>query len=199
MKKTVPIARSDIHVHLSQDHVEALFGTGYKLTKLRDLTLPGQFCCNEQLTVTGPKGSISNVYVVGPARRQTQVEISITNDITLGINAPLRNSGDLSNTPGCILEGPDGKISLDSGVIAALRHIHMDTATAEEYGIRDAQIVKVKIPGPRMLVFENVVVRVGDDQALEMHVDFDEGHAAGISDFQEVEIVTDKGQKSYGK
>ncbi|MBN2049058.1 MAG: phosphate propanoyltransferase [Spirochaetales bacterium] len=189
MKRFVPIARSDIHVHLQRDHVEALFGRGYRLTNLRDLTIPGQFCCNEQVTVVGPAGSIEGVYVVGPPRSQTQVEISFTNGLTLGIAPPLRYSGDLDHTPGCTLIGPAGSVTLSQGVIAARRHIHMHTSEAQAYGITDGQLVKVLIPGDRALIFNDVKVLVGDNQALEMHVDFDEGHAAGIEDFQEVEIL----------
>lgn len=189
MKMTVPIARSDIHVHLSAEHVEALFGQGYALTKLRDLTQPGQYCANEQVTVSGPAGSIDHVYVVGPARSVTQVEISITNGLTLGIEPPIRASGNLEDTPGCSLIGPAGRVELTSGVIAARRHIHMHTDDARRYGLTDGQVVRVAVGGERALVFQNVVVRVGDSHALEMHVDFDEGHAAAISDFQEAEII----------
>jgi len=189
MKMTVPIARSDIHVHLSAEHVETLFGRGYSLTKLRDLTQPGQFCCREQVTVEGPSGSISRVYVVGPARSKTQVEISITNGLSLGIRAPLRNSGDLEGSPGCTLIGPSGRVELASGVIIAKRHIHMHTSEADRYGVTDGQVVQVAVGGERALVFQNVVVRAGDNHALEMHVDFDEGHAAGIEDFQDVDII----------
>lgn len=189
MSIPVPIARSDIHVHLSGEHLNILFGPEYQLTNIRDLTIPGQFACSETVTVTGPAGSLTGVVLVGPLRRQTQVEISITNGLQLGITPPVRDSGDLRRTPGCTLTGPRGRVVLKEGVIAARRHVHMHTADAQKYNLSDGQTVKVRVPGPRALVFENVLLRVDDKQALEMHVDFDEGHAAGIEDFQLVELI----------
>ena len=191
MKTMLPVARSDIHIHLTQEHIEQLFGKGYKLTKWFDLTIPGQFACNEKVTVTGKAGSIEGVVVVGPARDYTQLEISFTNGLTLGITPPLRNSGDIGATPGAVITGPKGKIILDKGVIAAKRHIHMHTKDAEDFGVNDSRIVKIKVPGPRGLVFDEVLVRVSPDNALEMHIDYDEGFAAGIVDFQLVELIKD--------
>lgn len=191
MKTHLPIARSDIHVHLTEDHIEQLFGKGYKLTKWFDLTLPGQFACNEKVTVTGEKGSIEGVVVVGPAREYTQVEISFTNGLALGITPTLRDSGDIDATPGAVITGTVGKVILDKGVIAAKRHIHMHTKDAVAFGVKDSQIVKIKVDGSRGLVFDNVLVRVSSDNALEMHIDFDEGSAAGIEDFHLVELIKD--------
>ena len=185
----VPIARSDIHVHLTEKHIQELFGKGYKLTNIRDLTIPGQYACSETVTVSGPEGSIEGVVVVGPARKYTQIEISITNGLSLGINPPIRKSGNIADSPGCVLIGPEGAIELQEGVIASRRHIHIHSDMAEEWGLSNGQIVKVKVPGPRALIFDEVFIRSGEDQALEMHVDFDEGHAAGIEDFQIVEII----------
>ncbi len=186
---SVPIARSDIHVHLSlEDRIE-LFGEDHRLTVLKELTIPGQFACHETVTVIGPEGSISGVVVVGPERPQTQVEISYTNGLTLGLIPPLRYSGELADSPGCRLIGPNGSVDLKEGVIAAKRHIHMHSREAAQWGLRDGQMVKVKVPGPRSLIFEDVKLRVGDNQALEMHVDFDEGHAGWITDFQPVELI----------
>ena len=191
MKTMLPIARSDIHIHLTEKHIEELFGKGYQLTKWFDLTIPEQFACNERVTATGKDGAIKDIVVVGPARDYTQLEISFTNGLTLGITPPLRNSGDIDDTPGTVITGTYGKVTLKKGVIAAKRHIHMHTRDAEDFGVQDKQIVKIKVPGPRGLVFDNVLVRVSPNNALEMHIDFDEGFSAGIEDFQLVELIKD--------
>ena len=185
----VPIARSDIHVHLSEQHRIVLFGHNAPLTVWRRLTIPGQFASHQTVRVVGPAGSIDNVVVVGPERNKTQVEISITDGLKLGITPPLRRSGELEGTPGCRLEGPAGAINLGEGVMASRRHIHMHSDDARRWRLRDGQTVKVRIPGPRGLTFDQVELKVGENQALEMHVDFDEGHAAGIEDFQIVEMI----------
>ena len=185
----VPIARSDVHIHLKREDVEILFGSNYQLSNIKDLTIPGQFACAEKVSLIGPKGRIDNVVVVGPERTSTQVEVSITDSIKLGLDVPVRLSGDLSGSPGIIVKGPEGTLVLSEGVIAAARHIHMHTDDALRMGLKNGNTVSVNIPGPRGLLFKEVVVKCGDDQALEMHVDFDEGHAAGIKDFQLVEII----------
>ncbi len=185
----VPIARSDIHIHLSEEDIDILFGKGYQLTNIRDLTIPGQFAASERVNVTGPNGIIEGVVIVGPARKYTQLEISISNGLQLGISPPVRASGEIDNTPGCKITGSEGTIELTKGVIVSKRHIHIHSNQAEKWNLHNGQIVRVKIPGSRALVFDEVFLRVGDDQALEMHVDFDEGHAAGIEDFQLVEIL----------
>jgi len=189
MKTMLPIARSDIHAHLTQAHVEALFGKGHVLTKWRDLTIPGAYACHETVVVRGPQGSIGGAVVVGPPRNYTQVEISFTNGSVLGIAPLLRESGDLEGTPGATLVGTAGELVLEKGVIAALRHIHMHTDDAREFGVKDGQKVRIRVPGERGLVFENVIVRVDPQWALEMHIDFDEGYAAGVADFQLVELL----------
>jgi len=190
MKTMLPIARSDIHVHLTKEDTEALFGKGYKLTHVRELTVPGNFACAETAEVVGPKGSVKGAVVVAPARAYTQVEVSFTNAEALGIDPPLRESGDIEGTPGCTLIGAGGrKLVLKKGLIAALRHIHMHTNDAKEFGVVNGQRVKIRVPGDRGLVFENVIVRVADNLALEMHVDMDEGRAAGVVDFQLVELI----------
>ncbi len=191
MKTMLPIARSDIHIHLTEKHIDELFGKGYQLTKWFDLTIPGQFACNERVTATGKDGNIKDIVVVGPARDYTQLEISFTNGLTLGITPSLRNSGEIDNTPGAVITGSFGKVKLDKGVIAAKRHIHMHTNDAEDFGVKDKQIVKIKVPGLRGLVFDEVLVRVSLHNALEMHIDFDEGFSAGIEDFQLVELIKD--------
>ena len=188
MRTTLPIAMSDIHVHLTQADVEALYGKGHRLTIWRELTIPGNYACEETVKVVGPKGSIEGAVVVGPPRSYTQVEVSFTNAATLGLTPPLRESGDLEGSCGATLVGTAGSIKLEKGVIAALRHIHMHTSDAAEFGVTDRQRVKIRVPGIRGTVFENVIVRVAEDYKLEMHIDYDEGRAAGVVDFQLVEL-----------
>jgi acetate kinase len=168
------------HVHLTQEHVEALYGTGHQLTKHTDLSQPGQFASKEQVTLVGPKGRIERVRVLGPVRKMTQVEIAMTEQFKLGVHPPVRESGDIADTPGCTLEGPAGSVALERGVICALRHIHMTPADALRYGVRDKSVVRVRIAGDRELVFGDVLVRVDPNFSLAMHLDTDEGNAAGI-------------------
>jgi acetate kinase len=168
------------HIHLTQEHVEALFGHGHQLTKHSDLSQPGQYACKEQLTIIGPKGRVERVRILGPARKYTQVEIAMTEQFKLGVYPPIRESGDIANTPGCVLEGAAGKVELDRGVICALRHIHMTPEDALRYGVRDKSVVRVRIAGDRELVFGDVLVRVDPNFALAMHIDTDEANAAHI-------------------
>ncbi len=168
------------HIHLTQEHVEALFGKGHQLTKHADLSQPGQYACKEQVNIIGPKGTISRVRVLGPARKYSQVEIALTEQFKLGIHPPVRESGDIKDSPGCTLEGTAGKVELERGLIAALRHVHMTPADALRYGVRDKSFVRVRIEGDRELVFGDVLVRVDPSFALAMHIDTDEANAAGI-------------------
>jgi acetate kinase len=168
------------HIHLAPEHVEALFGPGHHLTKQSDLSQPGQFACQEQLTIVGPKGRVEHVRVLGPARKATQVEISMTEQFKLGIHPPIRESGDILGTPGCTLEGPAGRVALERGVICALRHIHMTPADALRYGVRDKATVRVRVPGDRELVFGDVRIRVDPNFRLAMHIDTDEANAANL-------------------
>jgi len=168
------------HIHLTQEHVEALFGKGHQLTKHSDLSQPGQYACREQLTIVGPKGRIERVRVLGPTRKYTQIEIAMTEQFKLGVHPPVRESGDVANTPGCTLEGPAGSVKLEQGVICALRHIHMTPADALRYGVRDKSVVRVRIAGDRELVFGDVLVRVDPMFALAMHIDTDEANAANV-------------------
>jgi acetate kinase len=168
------------HIHLSQEHVEALFGKGHQLTWHSDLSQPGQFACKEQVNVVGPKGSINRLRVLGPPRKETQLEISMTEQFKLGIHPPIRESGDLNGTPGCILEGATGKITLEKGVICALRHIHMCPEDALRYGVKDKSTVRVRVKGKRELIFGDVLVRVSPNYKLAMHTDTDEANAAGL-------------------
>ncbi len=181
MKKEVLVEISARHVHVSEEHLEILFGKGYKLTPKKDLSQPGQFACEERVTVVGPKKELAGVSILGPCRKSTQVEISLTDARSIGVKAPIRESGDTAGSGACKLIGPAGEVELTEGVIAAKRHIHMTTADAEKYGITDSQIVSVKIPTEgRALIFGDVVARVSDSYALAMHLDTDEANAAAI-------------------
>jgi acetate kinase len=168
------------HIHLTQEHVEGLFGKGHQLTKHADLSQPGQYACKEQLAIVGPKGRIERVRVLGPARKYTQMEIAMTEQFKLGLQPPIRESGDIAGSPGCTLESPTGSVKVDRGVICALRHIHMTPADALRYGVRDKSIVRVRIGGERELVFGDVLVRVDPNFALAMHIDTDEANAANV-------------------
>jgi acetate kinase len=168
------------HIHLTQEHVEALFGQGHQLTKHADLSQPGQYACKEQLAIVGPKGRIERVRVLGPARKYTQIEIAMTEQFKLGVHPPIRESGDIADTPGCTLESATGSVKLDRGVICALRHVHMTPADALRYGVRDKSVVRVRIAGDRELVFGDVLVRVDPSFALAMHIDTDEANAASV-------------------
>jgi acetate kinase len=168
------------HIHLTQEHVEALFGKGHQLTKHADLSQPGQYACKEQLAIIGPKGRIERVRVLGPARKYTQIEIAMTEQFKLGVQPPIRESGDIAGTPGCTLEGPAGSITVDRGVICAMRHIHMTPQDALSYGVRDKSFVRVRIGGDRELIFGDVLVRVDPNFSLAMHIDTDEANAANV-------------------
>ncbi|OGV64216.1 MAG: hypothetical protein A3K19_31435 [Lentisphaerae bacterium RIFOXYB12_FULL_65_16] len=176
----IPIGVSAHHVHLTPEHVERLFGPGRTLTWHSDLTQPGQFACKEQVNLIGPRDRIDRVRVLGPVRPESQVEISRTEEYKLGIDAPIRLSGDLAGTPGIVLEGPAGQIRLDHGVICAQRHIHMSPAEAMEFAVRDRDVVRIRVDGDRELIFGDVVVRVRPDFRLDMHIDTDEANAAEI-------------------
>ncbi len=179
--KVVPIEVSAHHIHLSQEHVEALFGKGHKLTNQSELSQPGQFACAEKLNLIGPKGRIERVRVLGPVRKETQVEIAMTEQFKLGINPPVRESGDIKDTPGVTLEGPAGTITIEKGVICALRHIHMTPEDALGMGLTDRIKVRVRIENSgRDLIFGDVLVRVHPSFRLAMHIDTDEANAAGI-------------------
>jgi acetate kinase len=168
------------HIHLTQEHVEALFGKGHQLTKHADLSQPGQFACKEQLSIVGPKGKIERVRILGSARKYTQVEIAMTEQFKLGIHPPIRESGDIADTPGCTLESANGRVQIDKGTICALRHVHMSPEDALRYGVRDKSFVRVRVTGDRELVFGDVLVRVDPSFKLAMHIDTDEANAANI-------------------
>ena len=168
------------HVHVTQEDLETLFGKGYELTKKKDLSQPGQYACEERVTVVGSKKELAGVSILGPVRPATQVEISLTDARSIGVAAPIRESGDIAGSGACKLVGPAGEVELKEGVIAAKRHIHATPEDAEKLGVQDKDVVSVKIEtGERSLVFGDVVVRVSPKVALAMHIDTDESNAAG--------------------
>ena len=177
------------HIHVTKEQVAILFGEGHELTPKKALSQPGQFACEEKLTIVGPRGELK-ASILGPERKEAQVELSLTDARTLGVEALIRESGDIEGTAGIKLIGPAGEIEIEKGVIAAKRHIHMTPADAEEYGVSNGEIVNVKVETEaRSLVFGDTVVRVRDDFALAMHIDTDEGNAAGIKGSAMGEIV----------
>lgn len=191
-ERAVPIGVSNRHVHLSREDMDALFGVGSELTHRNDLGQPGQYAAEETVSIKGPKNKIDRVRVLGPLRAQTQIEISVADGFTLGVRPPIRESGKLQGTPGLEIIGPKGSIRADHGVIAALRHIHMHTSDAERLGLHDKQILDVEIEGVRGAVLKNVLLRVSDQYALEMHVDVDEANAMGLKNGDSVYIVMDR-------
>jgi putative phosphotransacetylase len=182
MKNEVLVEISARHVHVSQEDLEALFGKGYELTVKKMLSQPGQYACEERVRVVGTKGEFPAVSILGPVRPATQVELSLTDARSIGVVAPVRESGDIAGSGACKLVGPAGEIELTEGVMAAKRHIHATTKDAEEMGLENGEIVSVEIPtaNDRSLTFGDVVVRVSDSYALAMHIDTDEANAAGM-------------------
>jgi putative phosphotransacetylase len=183
-KLEVPIAVSNRHIHLSKEHVERLFGRNYQLNKLKDLSQPGQFACKETVTLIGPKGKLEKVRVLGPARGDTQIEISLNDGFTLGIAPPIRDSGDIEATPSVTIQGPRGQLKVDQGLICAARHIHMGPNDATRFQVTNGQRVQVKVTGQRGVIFDNVLIRVSPNYKLEMHIDVDEANAAQIKNGQ---------------
>lgn len=177
---TIEMEASGRHIHLSRAHVDALFGVGYKLTPVKDLSQPGQFACKERVTLVGPKGELKNVVVLGPERGESQVEISLTDAVSLGITPPVRQSGDLPNTPGLTVRNGERIITLDHGLIAAQRHIHMTPEDAARWGVADNQTVRLKTFTARPVVFDDVVVRVSPKFRTMVHLDYDEANACGF-------------------
>ena len=189
MSKTVMVETSARHIHVTQEVFEQLFGAGAVLTKKKDLSQPGQYACDEKVTVVGPKGEFK-MTILGPVRNATQVELSLSDARKIGVAAPVRESGDIAGTPGCKLVGPNGEVEIAEGVIAAKRHIHLDEKTAEEFGVKDKQIVSLKVGGnDRNLIFGDVVIRVSDKFAPAAHIDTHESNAAGLAGAVDGEII----------
>lgn len=187
-ERKVPIGVSARHIHLSREHLGILFGEGAALTEFKLLSQPGQYAANETVAVYGPKGSFAKVRILGPVRKETQLEVSRTDAFSLGLKPPVRESGNIEGTPGIRIVGPAGEVTVDKGVIVAARHIHFHTSDAEKWGIADKQMLRVRVGGERGVVFEQVLARVHEQYALDMHIDTDEGNAAGIGtgDFGEI-------------
>ena len=176
----IPLEASGRHVHLTEAQAQVLFG--HKLTAKRPLSQPGQFLAEERVTVVGPKGEFQNVAVLGPERKEAQVEISLTDGRTLGITPPVRLSGDVSGSPGAVVQGPMGQIRLDKGVICAQRHIHMTPEDANRFGVRDGQRVRLQTFTMRPVILEDTVVRISPQFATFAHLDYDEANACGFRD-----------------
>ncbi|MBP3910310.1 MAG: phosphate propanoyltransferase [Niameybacter sp.] len=180
-KLFIPVEASGRHIHLSRADANSLFGEGYQFTKVKDLSQPGQYACKERVTVTGPKGSIHNVIVLGPERKQSQMEVSLTDALALGIKAPVRQSGDTKGSPGITVTNGSRSVTLAEGIIVAKRHIHMTPEDAQKFNVKDGEIVKVKVSGSRPVIFEDTVVRVSKDFRTYMHIDYDEANACGYN------------------
>jgi putative phosphotransacetylase len=186
----VMVETSARHLHISAEHLKVLFGEDAVLSNKKDLSQPGQYATNERVEVVGPKGSLV-MTILGPTRPETQIEVALTDARKLGINAPIRESGDLAGTPGCTLKGPAGEVTIEKGVIIAKRHIHFNVEEAAAAGVVDKQIVSVKVgkEGERSTVFGDVVVRVSPSYAGAMHIDTDESNAAALAGTVDGEII----------
>lgn len=188
-KLFVPAAVSARHVHLCRADVERLFGAGHTLHKFKELSQPGQFACQEQVTVVGPRGQLAKVRVLGPERKQTQVEVSLTDAFTLGLKVPVRMSGDVDGTPACKLIGSAGEVEIPQGVIAAARHLHLSEEQSALFGLSDGQVVSLRTEGARAAILENVIVRAGKGHDMEVHIDTDEANALGIAGSTMMEVI----------
>lgn len=191
-KPQISVGISARHIHVSPEHLAILFGPGYELQVYKDLSQPGQYAAQETVDLVTEKGSFKKVRILGPTRKSTQVEIALTDAMKLGIVPPVRDSGDIKGSPGLTIVGPKGEVKLTEGVIAACRHIHMTPADAAAYGVKDKDIVKVRVGGDsRCLIFDRVLVRVNENFRLEMHLDTDEGNAAGAKTGDSATIIGD--------
>lgn len=185
----IPVGVSSRHIHLSAEHVEKLFGAGYALTPFKELSQKGQFAARETLSVAGPKGMLKDVRILGPARGATQVELSRTDGFQIGIHPPLRLSGDIADTPGIVLYGPQGMLAIEAGVIVAKAHIHMSPEDAAAFGVANGDRVLVQSTGQRPLLFQDVIIRVNPSYSLDFHIDTDEANAGFISQGDHVFIA----------
>lgn len=189
----VPVGVSNRHIHVTEEDLQVLFGQGYELKKLKDLKQPGEFACEETLEVRTPKGSIRKVRILGPVRGKTQVELSLTDSFALGLKLPVRESGDIKGSESVTLVGPQGEVEIREGAIAAYRHIHMPEDVARIHGLKNGQIVSVEKEGPRGLIFKDVMLRVSNRYALEMHIDVDEANAANIRNGDLLRVIKEEG------
>ena len=191
-ENSVPLGISNRHIHLSQQDLDALFGAGYQLTNIKDLVQPGQYACKETLTVCGPKGAIEKVRVLGPVRKQTQVEILMGDTFKLGVKGEVRMSGVLNGTPGITLIGPKGSVRIPEGVIVAQRHVHMSCEDAARFGVSDGEIVDLECEGSRPGLLHDVVIRANSNSKLECHLDTDEANGLGLNANSIVRVVKKK-------
>ena len=187
----VVVGVSNRHIHISKEDLEKLFGKGYELTKMKNLRQPGHYAANETLTIIGSKGKFEKIRILGPIRKETQIEISISDAFKLGVKAPIRESGKLDGTPGITIVGPEGTLEVKKGVIVAGRHIHMPKFIAEIKGYKDGDMVNVETSGERKSLFKNELIRIGSNVVKEIHLDMDEANASGISTGNYVKIIRD--------
>lgn len=185
----IPIGVSNRHIHLTKEHVYQLFGEGYELKVKKELSQPGEFAAEETVTIKTEKSEIAKVRILGPIRSLTQIEISKTDAFHLGIKPPIRPSGKIEGTPGITIIGPNGEITVEEGVIIAERHIHMTPTDAQTFGVEDGQYVSIKVEGERELVFHQVLIRIKDTYALDMHIDTDEANAGGLKTGDKGELL----------
>lgn len=185
----VELEASGRHVHLSREAIDYLFGPGYQLTKAKDLSQPGQFACKERITIKGPKGKFENVVILGPERKASQVEVSLTDAVVLGEKVPVRESGHIEGTPGITLIHKDRELTLDKGLIVAKRHIHVSPEDAEKLQVKNHEMVQVKVFGERSLIFDEVVIRISPNYRTFMHIDFDEANACGFKKGMIVKVI----------
>lgn len=191
MSYKVKLGISARHIHVSQGDLDKLFGLGTVLHPVKELGQPGQFACEERVDLVTPKGAIQGLRILGPVRKQTQIELAPADARKIGLILPIRDSGDLAGSPGVKIIGPKGEVTIAEGVIIASRHVHLDIATAAEWKVKDKQLVKVRVTGKRSVVFEDVLVRVRDDFAPEMHIDTDEGNACLAENEDMVEVIVE--------
>ncbi|MBR0597387.1 phosphate propanoyltransferase [Sinanaerobacter chloroacetimidivorans] len=185
----IPVGVSNRHLHLSQADMDILFGEGYQMTKIKDLSQPGQYACKETVTICGSNGAIEKVRILGPVRGKTQVEILAGDCFKLGVKSPARLSGDLQGTPGITIIGPKGSVQTAEGLIVAQRHIHMTPQDAQRLGVHDGQIVSIQVDGPRGGIYSNVAVRANDASALECHIDTEEANAMNVNSLSKIKIM----------
>jgi putative phosphotransacetylase len=186
---SIPCGVSNRHLHVSQADLETLFGKGYELKQMKPLSQPAQYAAEETVLLVGPKGSIEKCRILGPVRPATQVEVSVTDCFKLGVKPVVRDSGNTAGTPGLVLVGPAGAVTMKEGVIVAARHMHISAVEADKFGLKDMDRISIKSTGVKSVIFNNVLVRVSDKFALDFHLDTDEANAAGIKNGDMVEIV----------
>ena len=185
----IPVGVSNRHVHLSQEDLNSLFGEGYQMTKMKDLSQPGQYACKETVTICGPKGAIEKVRIIGPIRNKTQVEVLTADSFKLGVVSQVRLSGDLYGTPGITLIGPKGSIQTTEGLLVAQRHIHMTPEDAQRFDVHDGQTVCIQVNGLRGGIYNNVAIRTDDAAPLECHIDTEEANAMNLNSLSKVIII----------